>query len=79
MHILNKKLSHLSLALLSTGLVPIAFAAPSLSDINAQELIRQQERERAQQELLRTNPEVRPVAPAPVDVTTIPKSETPCF
>ncbi len=69
----------MSLTLLGTGFIPVAFAAPSLSDINAQELIRQQERERTQQELLRPLPEVRLETPSSVDVTVIPKSETPCF
>lgn len=55
-------------------------AAPSLSDINAQELIRQQEREKQQQERLQTNPEVRLENPSDdIDHALLPKEETPCF
>lgn len=59
-------------------LLPAAYAVPSLADMNAQEIIRQQERERAQQSQLQTRPDVQMERPA-VEAQTIPADESPCF
>jgi len=49
------------------------------ADTAAQELLRQQERERALREQLQTSPDVRLPAPAQARVDRLPTDETPCF
>lgn len=65
--------------LLSSMLGPIATAQSNLGDLTAQELQRQQERERVLREQQERTPDVRLPAVVPETIERLPVSETPCF
>ena len=65
--------------LLSSMLGPMATAQSNLGDFTAQELQRQQERERVLREQQERTPDVRLPAVVPEAIERLPVSETPCF
>ena len=65
--------------LLSSMLGPMATAQSNLGDFTAQELQRQQERERVLREQQERTPDVRLPAVVPETIERLPVSETPCF
>lgn len=65
--------------LLHSSVSPVATAQTLPGEINAQELQRQQERERALREQQELAPDVRLQSAVPVEAVLLPESETPCF
>lgn len=64
---------------LALGCLPMASVVAQSADTATQELLRQQERERALREQQQSTPDVRLPTPVQAQVERVPADETPCF